>query len=465
MFADRYNVRFHISDYTNCVCFLFFISLLLTMLQIYCAAVKSIRKRTLLFMELLTRPSFIQAIGYLSSNNDSQYTLIYTEINQAPKVASLLQGIAAEEMLICAIQQVICERVKNLPNVRMGKLGWNRFALILKLPVDLSLEIAEDLAQFLDMQTIEIEGVSYHPKLIIGVTPLSPEYKTPERILAAVDEALFQARRTGNSIVKLIEHDDPVLHDYYESLRLLPVIREGLKNRSFVLFSQPIVPTRPEITSPQKHEVLLRFKNVEGDIDAKSRFLQTAELFHVSREIDYYVVHQFCRYFAQQPTDAIYSLNISGSTIRYSPFIEILAKEFKKFRVNPEQVCFEITETVMDRDYGQAIAFMNGLKNKLGCRLALDDIGIGSSNLVNLAKFNVDYMKIDGVFIKNFLEDAYSELVVNFVSSAAKLYGRQTIAEYVETAQQCERLAQIGVDFVQGYYTGKPALLFDPGLS
>lgn len=416
-------------------------------------------------MDLLTRPSFIQAIGYVSSNDNPLHTLIYTEINQAPKVASLLQGINAEEMLINAIQQVIYNRVKDIPNVRMGKLGWNRFALILKRPVQESLEIAEDLAQLLDKQTIEIEGISYHPKLIIGVTPLSPEYKTAERILAAVDEALFQARRTGNSLVKLIEHDDPILHDYYESLSLLPVIREGLTNRSFVLYAQPIVPTSENLNVANKYEVLLRYKNSEGIIDSKSRFLQTAELFHISREIDYYVVHQFCRYFAQQPTDAVFSLNISGSTIRYSPFIDILAKEFKNFGVNPKQVCFEITENVVDRDYNQAIDFMNLLKNQLGCLLSLDDIGIGSSNLVNLSKFNVDFLKIDGSFIKNFLNDPYSELVVNFVTAAAKLYGRQTIAEFVENAEQLERLKKLGVDYAQGFFTGKPELLFDPQLN
>jgi EAL domain-containing protein (putative c-di-GMP-specific phosphodiesterase class I) len=346
----------------------------------------------------------------------------------------------------------------------MGKLGWNRFALILKLPVRESLEIAEDLAQLLDRQAIEIEGISYHPKLIIGVTPLSPEYKTAERILAAVDEALFQARRTGNSIVKLIEHDDPILHDYYESLSLLPVIREGLNNRSFVLFAQPIVPTINKGNVVKKYEVLLRYKNAEGIIDSKSRFLQTAELFHLSREIDYYVVHEFCRFFAQKPSDTVFSLNISGSTIRYNPFIDILAGEFKRFGVNPEQVCFEITENVVDRDYKQAIDFMNLLKNKLGCQLSLDDIGIGSSNLVNLSKFNVDFLKIDGTFIKNFLVDPYSELVVNFVASAAKLYGRQTIAEFVENAEQLERLKVLGVDYAQGFFTGKPELLFDPQL-
>jgi EAL domain-containing protein (putative c-di-GMP-specific phosphodiesterase class I)/GGDEF domain-containing protein len=413
-------------------------------------------------MSLLSRSAFIQAIGHISSNNDPHYTLIYTEINQAPKIASLLQGIAAEEKLIKAIQQIIYNRIKDLPDVRMGKLGWNRFALILKLPVDQCLEIAEDLAQLLDGQSIEIVGFTYHPKLIIGVTPLSPEYKTPERILAAVDEALFQARRTGNSMVKLIEHDDPILHEYYDSLSLLPVIREGLQNQSFVLFAQPIVPIGNHGNTGKKFEVLLRYKNADGDIDSKTRFLQTAELFHVSREIDFYVVQQFCRFFAHNPTDSVYSLNISGSTIRYRPFIAMLADEFKRHGVNPEQVCFEITETVVDRDYQQAIEFMNILKNQLGCKLSLDDIGVGSSNLVNLGKFNVDYFKIDGSFIKAILVEPYSELVVSFVTSAAKHFGRETIAEYVENDQQLKKLEKLGVDYAQGYFTGKPELLFEP---
>ena len=417
-------------------------------------------------MKLLTRPAFIQTIEQISLSNDARHTLIYAEINQAPKVASLLQGIAAEEQLIKAIQQTIYNKIKHLPNTCMGKLGWNRFAVILKLPVNESLKIAEDLAQLLDSKSVTIKDVSYYPKLIIGVTPLSPEYKSPERILAAIDEALFQARRTGNSVVKLIEHDDPILHDYYDSLKLLPAITEGLKNQSFVLFAQPIVPiSEQEETGAQKYEILLRYKNEEGEINDNVRFLQTAELFHISREVDYYVVNQFCRYFAQHKPNSVYSLNISGSTIRYSPFLDILQKEFKDFGVNPEQVCFEITETVADRDFEQAIHFMNLLKNRLGCQLSLDDIGIGSSNLANLSKFDVDFMKIDGSFISNFLVEPYSALVVNFITAAAKLYGRKTIAEYVENAQQLNMLREVGVDFAQGFHTGKPELLYDPALA
>ncbi len=414
-------------------------------------------------MHLLNRYSFIEAISDISLANDRHHTLIYTEINQAPKIASLVQGLAAEEKLITSIQWVIYNQIKDFPNACMGKLGWNRFAVILKLPIKQTLEIAEDLAKLLDSQTVDIDGVSYYPKLVIGVTPLSPEYKTPERILAAVDEALFQARRTGNSVVKLIEHDDPILHDYYDSLKLLPEITEGLKNNAFVLYAQPIVPISKRSVDVKKYEVLLRYKNGQGDIDHQSQFLKTAELFNVNREIDFYVVHQFCRYFSRQKNcDRLYSLNISGSTIRYSPFIDILLNEFKKFRVNPEQVCFEMTETVMDRDFEQAIHFINLLKSRLGCQLSIDDIGIGSSNLANLAKFNVDYMKIDGSFISNFLIEPYSELVVKFITSASKILGRKTIAEYVENVNQLEKLEQLGVDYAQGYFTGKPELLFDP---
>lgn len=417
-------------------------------------------------MNLLNRTTFIQAVGQVSSKNDSNYTLIYSEINHALKVASLMQGVAAEEQLIKTVQLMIYSRIKHFRGAYMTKLGRDRFAMILKLPVKESLEVAEDLAQFLDNQSVDIEGFRYYPKLIIGITSLSSEYKTPERIMAAMDEALFQSRRAGNSIVKRIEHDDPVLNEYYDALKLLPTITDGLKQQSFILFAQPIVAIDRLGTGQQKFEVLLRCKNQQGIINDNERLFHASELFNISRELDFYVIRQFCRFLAlQKPSDTSYSLNISASTIRYNPFLDVLEKEFKKYNINPEQVCFEITETVADRDYQQAIHFMNVLKNRLGCQLSLDDIGIGSSNLANLSKFNVDFLKIDGSFIKNLLIEPYCELVVKFITSAARLHGRKTIAEYVENAKQLDKLRDFGVSFAQGFHTGKPELLFDPALN
>lgn len=413
-------------------------------------------------MNLLSKHSFIAAIRHLSQDENSLHTLIYTEINHALQVASLLGGNAAEEQLLAAIQRLIFSKVQQLSGSYLGKLGGNRFGIIAKLSVKDSIEFAEELAGLLDRQCITIAENSYYPKLIIGVTALSSEFKTPERILIAVDEALYRARKAGNSTVKLIAHDDPVLHEYYDSLKLLPVLREGLLNQSFVLYAQPIVPITPAVTQ-KKAEVLLRYKNKQGEIYPPLCFLKTAGLFHISREVDLYVVHQFCRFIEQQKQqNVVYALNISGSTIRYPPFFDAVAKEFERYGVSPEQVCFEITETVADRDYQQAIKLMHLLKDRLGCQLSLDDIGIGSSNLVNMPKFNVDFMKIDGSFITNLLDEPYSELVVSFIISAARLYGKKTIAEHVENARQLEKLKVLGADFSQGYFTGKPKLLFDP---
>ena len=412
-------------------------------------------------MNLLTRISFIDEVGRMAASDREFYTLLYAEINHTLQIASLTQGTAVAEELLARIQALIVNKVKSVPGARIGKLDRNRFGILLKLQVEESVEFAEQLAYLVDQQCIMVADVAYYPKLIIGVTALSREYKTPERILAAVDEALFQAKRAGNSVVKLIEHNDPVLHEYYDLLKLLPELREGLTNHSFVLYAQPILPIK-STDSSQKAEVLLRYKSDQDDPGAERRLLRAAELFHNSREVDLYVVQQFCRYLAENPQDVMYSLNISGSTVRYAGFIEQVEQNFNYYGINPKNVCFEITETIADQDYHQAKEFMHLLKTHLGCFLSLDDIGIGSSNLSNLPKIDVDFFKIDGSFMRNLLSCPYSELVVSFITAAAKLFGRETIAEYVENAEQVEKLKNLGVDYVQGYHVGKPSLLFDP---
>ncbi|MGR9086283.1 MAG: EAL domain-containing protein [Gammaproteobacteria bacterium] len=414
-------------------------------------------------MKLLSRLQFIEAVRHMAQDDHRSRTLLYIEINHTLQIASLLEGTETEERLLARIQSLLLGKVMKLPRTYVGQLDHNRFGILLDLPVKDGVGFAEDLAGFIDQQCITITDLSYYPKLIIGVTALSPEYKTPERMLAAVDEALYQARRAGNSVVRLIEHDDPFLHEYYDLLKLLPELREGLSNQSFMLYAQPIVPLAQSAAGAPKAEVLLRYKSGEGDGNSQSRFLQAAELFYISREVDLYVVHHFARYiYQQQCQDVMYSLNISGSTIRYPGFFDLVAEDFKKYGVHPERVCFEITERVADQDYRQAINFMNLLKNRLGCQLSLDDIGIGSSNLSNLSKFDVDYFKIDGSFIHNLIDDPYSRLVVSFITDAARLFNKETIAEFVENAEQLDNLKNQGVDYAQGYFTGKPELLFDP---
>jgi len=413
-------------------------------------------------MAVLPRPKFIEAIKQSCQRVSQISTLLYIEINHATQVISLMQGLEAEENLVLSIEQFIINSIAPHKNTAVGRIESNRFGVILPLSIEDSLDLAHQLTRRLDRQPTKITGKNYYPKLIIGVTPLAPAVSAPELAIAAADEALHQARRIGHSIVQLVEPDDPRLLEYQKLLKLLPMLRQGLREQLFILYAQPIVPISNQ-ESIKKAEILLRYRDDKIAIHPPKQFLSTAGLFHVSREIDLYVVHHFCRYIQQNPEqETLYSLNISGNTVRFSPFFNFLQREFHFYNVNPQKVCFEMTENVADKDMFHATKLMALIKDQLGCRLSLDDIGIGSSNLSSLPRFNVDYFKIDGSYIKDMLHDPYADLVVRFIAAAAKQLGKKVVAEYVEQQQQLDKLKDLGVDYAQGYLLGKPEILFDP---
>ncbi|NOQ17542.1 MAG: EAL domain-containing protein [Methyloprofundus sp.] len=410
----------------------------------------------------IAKEAFLELLADLCVQAQPESCLILAEINNATQVASFIQGFNAEQQLIEKIEQLVLAQVTQCPNAIFCKLDHNRFAIMLPKNIAASELFANRLASTIDKERIQVAEKSYYPKLYIGITPLAPAYAEPQLAFAAAETALHEARMTGGSIVRVLEPDAPKLVKYREALQLLPIIREGLLNKSFVLFAQPIVHLDPR-TELKKVEVLLRYQDANGVFHESFPYLAAAELFHVSREIDLYVVHQFCE-FMQQNVDktTVYSLNIAGNTVRYQQFFDYVAEQFKLYDIDASRVCFEMTENVADQDLEDATELMHKLKQQLGCQLSLDDIGIGSSNLQTLPKFNVDYMKIDGSYIRDLLTEPYAELVVQFVAAVAKQAGKQTVAEYVETPQQLKRLREIGVDFGQGYLLGKPVLLFDP---
>ncbi len=411
---------------------------------------------------LHSRSDFINAIKETCRSETGPSTLIFVQINHVTQVISLMQGLEAEEELTRAVEDFICASVRHYAGALVGKLESNCFGILLKLSVPAALEIAGEMSREIDQKKITINDKDYYPKLIIGVTPLTPEYRSPELAIAAADEALHQARRAGDSVVELVEPDCPALLQYQKFLKLLPLLRRGLLNKAFVLYAQPIVSIDGK-PAMEKAEVLLRYQDDQVEMHLPEKFLSTAGLFHISREIDLSVVHHFCRFLHRNNhRNRQYALNISGTTVRYTQFYSFVEEQFRQFQVDPRFVCFEMTENVADKDMSRATELMHRLKHQLGCQLALDDIGIGSSNLSNLPRFTVDYLKIDGSYISDLTSNPYSELVVRFIADAARQFKRETIAEYVETEQQLDKLREIGVDYAQGYLLGRPERLFDP---
>ncbi|MFK5949006.1 MAG: nitrate/nitrite transporter NrtS [Methylococcales bacterium] len=431
-------------------------------------AFRTRNKKTKNKLKLMSYDDFLVIMQQQCNQKQGNSCLVFIEINNATQVARLLQGFWAERKLISMIEKIILKHAFDSGCSYSTKLNHHLFALILEYPVQESIDIAELLAKNLDQKSIKINASknkntakTYYPKLTIGLTPLAPVYNKPELAITAAEEALYQARNVGNSIVKVVQPDNQSLHQYFDSLHSLPLLRVGLIEKHFILYAQPIVSAIPQ-KSANKAEILLRYKDPNGRVFPPSKFLKTAELFNVSRELDLYVIENFCRFIQLHPTNTLYSINISGSTVRYPLIFDSIKNLFKQYNVNPKQVCFEITENVADKDYEQASQLMFKLKHELGCQLSLDDIGIGSSNLANLSNFHVDNLKIDGYFVQQMLSEPYSEQVIRFIISSAKLLNKKTIAEYVEHAEQQKKLHELGVDYFQGYLTGRPELLFDP---
>jgi len=275
---------------------------------------------------MIEKEHFLDLLGDLCAQQQHSSCLVFAEINNATQVASFLQGFAAEQQLISEVEQFIAREVLEYSGTIFAKLEHNRFGLVIAKSAAESLVIAEQLVYALDKEVISVGEKTYYPKLYCGVTPLAPSYKEPKLAFAAADLALYEARLTGGSTVRLLEPEAPKLANYHQALRLLPVIRAGLLNKLFVLFAQPIVPLDKHSVA-QKAEVLLRYQDAEGVIHAPFKYLSAAELFHVSREIDLYVVHQFCL-FMQNNEDqrTVYALNISGNTVRYHQFFDYVAE-------------------------------------------------------------------------------------------------------------------------------------------
>ena len=415
-------------------------------------------------MELkLNKRDFLEHLMQLCTLNEKTRCLVLIEINNSTHVASFLQGFEAEQEVANQVEQLILTHISRHQKVVLGKLGNNQFGLVLPNTIEETERIATDLADAIDQSYIQIQEQRYYPKLYLGISPLTPEYTEFQFAFAAAREALHQASITGGSTVKILTPNAPKLIQYRNSLTLLPIIRrEGLLNKHFVLFAQPIVPLNPDSTE-KKCEILLRYKDADGNFNAPYPYLLAANMFHVTRDIDVYVITQFCHFMqTNTDTETVYSINISGNTVRYAQFLQVISTLFQQYNIDTRRVCFEITEDIASQDIDDAQILMHALKQQLGCQLSLDDIGIGSSNFETLPKFDVDYMKIDGSYIQDLLTNPYSEMVVAFISQAAKLEGKKTVAEYVECPEQLDKLTAMGIDYGQGYLLGKPKLLFDP---
>ena len=410
---------------------------------------------------ILPRNIFFERLNHLISRVDDSnlYTLLHVGVNTASKVVQIIEGMDQAKKLVDFVKTQLYSALA--PGEIMGELSNGEFGLLLNDGLAAATDRANSMVKTIDLSIFHGRQ-DYFPKVMVGVFPTVPN--NPALTMFGAELAFEQAKKTGDSKITPMKLDNPLLGKYIEYTRMLRTIRLGLKENRFQLHAQPIKSLNDAETGDH-FEVLVRLRHLHATL-SPIHFTPAAEYLRLMPEIDRYVIRNFSLAYQRiygkgKGTIAKASINLSGGSVRDTDLASYIRKQFRNYEVPYEKVCFEMTETVANEDYEGAIALMKCLK-ELGCTLSLDDIGVGSSNLVNLRLFPVDYFKIDGQFVENMLADPYCSAVVDFINDTAHRLHKKTIAEWVSSELLLGAVRARGIDYAQGYHIGRPRLLFDP---
>jgi len=295
----------------------------------------------------------------------------------------------------------------------------------------------------------------------IGLVPISGDSVDLAQVLSAADAACYVAKDGGRNRVHEYEPDDTLVAERYGEMQWIHRIHRAFEDKRFRLFYQLIQPIGGENTSRDLLcEVFIRMLDRNGKIIEPSAFIVAAERYHLIGSLDRWVVKTAFSALAEAQKrewsrPVLFAINLSGQSLGEESFLSFVVEELEKSGVDSRRICFEITETAAISKLDAAIRFISILKTK-GCRFILDDFGSGLSSFAYLRDLQVDFLKIDGEFVQNMLEDRVKRAMVESINQIGHVMGLQTIAEWVENRQTHEALKEMGVDYAQGFWLCKP---------
>jgi EAL domain-containing protein (putative c-di-GMP-specific phosphodiesterase class I) len=292
----------------------------------------------------------------------------------------------------------------------------------------------------------------------IGVVPISAENADVASVLSAADSACQAAKEAGRNRVHSFEENDIDLMRRRREMQWAARINTALEEGRFELFRQTIMPLQEPETGAH-YELLLRMRDEAGKIVPPDNFIAAAERYGIMPQIDRWVLENAFRWLVSEADEreklAMCSINLSGQSLGDDKFLPFVIDQFHRSGLDAGKICFEITETAAIASFSQANRFIQALK-ELGCKFALDDFGSGLSSFGYLKHFPVDFLKIDGSFVKEILHDPIDREMVRSINEIGHLTGKRTIAEFAENAGIINMLRTLGVDYAQGYGVSQP---------
>lgn len=412
---------------------------------------------------LVNRREFENRLERASTSAESgrsEHAVCYLDLDQFKIINDTCGHVAGDELLK-RLGRVLAQQVRKQDT--LARLGGDEFGVLLE---NCSMHVAERVANAL-RRTIEDFRFVWEKQVFgigvsIGVVPIQGLGQTVSSILSAADAACYAAKDRGRNRIHIYHEGDVELARRHGEMRWVNRIQTALEENRFELARQPIVSLSTSAGMDTHYELLLRMRDEEGNIVLPDAFLPAAERYNLSVKLDRWVVREAFRLLTRDPDHLeklfLCSINLSGVSLADEDFLIFVTTELASTGLPPGKVCFEITETAAIANLSGAMRFIEVLR-RVGCRFALDDFGSGLSSFAYLKSLPVDFLKIDGVFVKDIIEDPIDRELVRSINEIGHVMGKRTIAEFVESEEILAALGEIGVDYAQGFELGKPTLL------
>ena len=389
---------------------------------------------------------------------DPQHVLAYLDVDQF-KIVNETGGNAAGDVLLRQVGSIIRSHVRK--SDILSRLGGDEFGLIMPFfDIDQAMQVMQKILIQIQQIGFDWDDKQYHVTASIGAMvfgQMNDEY--PEFYSKVTTACSLAKKNGGNQYHAIGENDEKVLAQQ-ESMDWVAGIMKGLSEDRFCLYVQPIISMEGDAKCAH-YEVLIRYRNPDDTIISPGYFLPSAERYNLIEKIDVWVVNKMIQWLEEnrdQAKGVMFSVNLSGRSIGSQTFHKFLQEKLQQSDIEKSALCFEITETSVVENVEKSVDFINSIK-KLGAKFSLDDFGTGLSSFSYLKRFPVDYLKIDGEFIRDIIENDTSFVFVRSMTEVGHSLDMKVIAEFVESDTMYDRLREANIDYIQGYHVGRPVAI------
>jgi len=410
--------------------------------------------------DLLNRDAFDIELSnhvYGAIHNDHNHILCYLDLDRF-KLINDTAGHSAGDQCLIQVTSLIQSCIRN--NDILGRLGGDEFGLILQnCNHESALKISNNITKTISEMEFNWDGCNYNIGVSIGINPLNNNTKDSAEAIRKADLACYTAKDHGRGRVYIYEEQDSELIRREEENFWATRIKKAIKENRLRLYAQPIVSLKHDDKYNRHYEILVRLLDEDNNIVQPNSFIPAAERYNLMSSVDRKIIFETFKFINKHSHEdeynTHYSINLSGNTLGDENITEYIRDTAEKFEIDTKTICFEITETTAIKNLQQAKSLIKKLKF-VGFKFALDDFGSGLSSFQYLKNLPIDYLKIDGSFVADMVNNNIDHAMVSAINEVGHVMGIETIAEYVENDQIIKKLQEMNVDYAQGYGIAQP---------